>query len=209
MFSTRSLTRRLVLVGCLTTLAGCSESPVVTTDASDPSLARAPAPSTTPIASIAVEGGFTELVAALSFVDSELDTGLVELFLEGTEQLTVFAPTDEAFEDLYTLLGSLLETEIDEVGDLPAEVVLDVLLYHVTEGRRAANSVVPRRVPRTITSLLGERFRVRADLTIEDGLTGLRDDANIVSADISASNGIIHVIDKVIVPPSVVAALTG
>ena len=103
----------------------------------------------------------------------------------------------------------MLGAEIDEISDVPAEVVLDVLFYHVTEGRRAANSVVPKRNPREITTLLGETFRVRSDLTIEDGLTGLRDDASIVPGQISASNGIIHVIDAVIVPPSVVAALTG
>ena len=62
-------------------------------------------------------------------------------------------------------------TEVDEITDVPAPVVLDVLLYHVTEGRRAANSVVPKRNPRTITSLFGETFQVRSDLTIQDGLT--------------------------------------
>ena len=102
----------------------------------------------------------------------------------------------------------MLGAEIDEITDVPAEIVLDVLLYHVAEGRRASNSVVPKKNDRQITTLLGESFGVRPDLTIEDGLTGLRDDASIVSPDISASNGIIHVISGVIVPPSVVAALT-
>jgi uncharacterized surface protein with fasciclin (FAS1) repeats len=170
---------------------------------------RAPAPGTDPIAAIATEAGFDELVGALIYVDEELDTGLVDLFLNGTDQFTVFAPTNEAFEDLYGLLSAVLGAEIDGITDVPAEVVLDVLLYHVAEGRRAANSVLPRRGIRTITPLLGETFQVRTDGTIRDGLTGLRDDAAIVAADISASNGIIHVIDGVIVPPSIVAALTG
>ncbi len=89
--------------------------------------------------------------------------------------------------------------------------MLDVLLYHVAEGRRASNSVVPKNRDRTITPLLGEPFHVRSDLSIRDGLTGtgLRDDASIVYPDVSASNGIIHEISGVIVPPSVVAALTG
>ncbi len=170
--------------------------------------ALAPAPGNESIAAIAIGAGFNELVGALVYVDAELETGLVDLFLNGTDQFTVFAPTDEAFENLYGLLSIVLDTEIDEITDVPASVVLDVLFYHVTEGRRAANSVVPRRGERTITPLLGETFAVRTDATIRDGLTGLRDDANIVSANISASNGIIHVIDQVIVPPSVVAALT-
>ncbi len=170
---------------------------------------RAPPPGTDPIAAIAIAAGFDELVSALVYVDAELGVGLVDLFLEGKDQYTVFAPTDEAFEELYGLLSVVLGTSIDEITDLPADVVLDVLLYHVTEGRRAANSVVPRRNVRTITPLLGERFYVRTNATIRDGLTGIRSaDAQIVAADISARNGIIHVINQVIVPPSVVAALT-
>jgi uncharacterized surface protein with fasciclin (FAS1) repeats len=134
----------------------------------------------------------------------------VDLFLNGRDQYTVFAPTDQAFDNLYGLLSAVLSTEIDAITDLPAEVVLDVLFYHVAEGRRAANSVVPRNRDgmRTITSLLGETFSVRTNLSIKDGLTGLREDARIRAADITARNGIIHVIDQVIVPPTVVAAIT-
>jgi hypothetical protein len=102
---------------------------------------RAPAPGPDSIAEIAIDAGFTELVGALVYVDEELDTNLVELFSTRSGQYTVFAPTNEAFEDLYDFLG------ITEISDLPPELVLDVLLYHVTEGRRAANSVVPPRQP--------------------------------------------------------------
>jgi uncharacterized surface protein with fasciclin (FAS1) repeats len=208
----------LVLGGAFT-LGACTDSPMDPVPASfavdAPSESRssaavrgAPAPSATSIAAIAIDAGFTELVGALSYVDAELGTGLVDLFLNGRDQFTVFAPTNDAFENLYALLSAVLEADIDEISDVPAPVVLDVLFYHVAEGRRAANSVLPRRGERTITSLLGETFGVRANGTIRDGLTGLRADAAIVAADISASNGIIHVIDQVIVPPSVVAALT-
>ena len=169
---------------------------------------RAPAPGSSPIAQIAIDAGFTELVGALVYVDAEMGTELVDLFMNGKDQFTVFAPTDAAFSNLYALLSTVLQTNIDEIRDVPAEVVLDVLLYHVAEGRRASNSVVPKKGERTITSLLGETFGVRPNLSIRDGLTGLRTDASIVRANISASNGIIHVISGVIVPPSVVAALT-
>lgn len=193
-------------LGAALALGGCSDSttgPIATV-----AELRAPAPGTDPIAAIAIDQGFTELVGALTYVDQELDAGLVDLFLNGRDQYTVFAPTDAAFQDLYALLSTVLQTPIDEITDVPAPVVLDVLQYHVTEGRRGANSVVPRRGVRTITSLLGETFEVRTDATIRDGLTGLREDAQIITADVSASNGIIHAIDAVIVPPSVVAALT-
>lgn len=201
----------IALAGALL-LGACSDVGTSPTPAQAPESAleaRAPAPGADPIAAIAIAAGFDELVAALIYVDEELDTGLVDLFLTGRDQYTVFTPTNEAFGNLYSLLSAVLGAEIDGITAVPAEVVLDVLLYHVTEGRRAANSVLPPRGVRTITPLLGETFQVRTDGTIQDGLTGLRDDATIVSADVSASNGIIHVIDGVIVPPSVVEALTG
>ena len=143
------------------------------------------------IAEIAIENDdFNELVAALSYVDQELNTGLVALFLNGTDQYTVFAPTDAAFENLYSAL------QVDGITDLDAELVLDVLLYHVTEGRRAANSVVPKNNSRDIETLLGVSFAVNIDGSID----AVGNSAKIIAADISASNGIIHVIDAVILP---------
>lgn len=156
-----------------------------------PESPSAPAPGDNSIAAIAIEAGFDELVGALVYVDEELDAGLVDLFLNGTDQYTVFAPTNEAFEGLYEALG------IDQISDLPAELVLDVLFYHVTEGRRAANSVVPPVRPRTITTLLGETFSVNSSGVITD-IAG--QEVGIVAPDISASNGIIHVIDTVLLP---------
>lgn len=147
-------------------------------------------PGDDPIALIAINGGFNELVSALSYVDAELDAGLVDLFLNGTDQYTVFAPNDMAFMNLYSALG------ISDITDLPAELVLDVLLYHVTEGRRASNSVVPKKNPKTITTLLGATFQVTKDAEI----LAIGNTANIVAADISASNGVIHVISEVILP---------
>jgi uncharacterized surface protein with fasciclin (FAS1) repeats len=194
-------------------LTGCQDygTEPVATGAEMNSMASkgAPKKGEDPIAVIAIDNGFDELVAALSYVDDDLGTGLVNLFLEGTDQYTVFAPTDEAFENLYDLLSVVLETSIEEITDIPAEIVLDVLLYHVTEGRRASNSVLPKKNVKAITPLLDEKFYVRPDGTIRDGLTGVREtDAAIDTPNISASNGIIHVITEVIVPPSVVAALT-
>lgn len=151
----------------------------------------APKRGTDSIAEIAIDAGFTELVGALVYVDSELGTGLVDLFLNGKDQYTVFAPTNEAFENLYGALG------ISGITDLPAPLVLDVLFYHVTEGRRAANSVVPKVGNRVITTLLGATFMVDPNAAITD-IAG--QNAKIVAANISASNGIIHVIDTVILP---------
>ena len=148
------------------------------------------APTTVSIAEIAIQAGFSELVEALSYVDEELGAGLVDLFLNGTNQYTVFAPTNDAFNALYGALG------INDITDLPAELVADVLFYHVTEGRRASNSVLPPTGERIIETLLGETFSVDSGGLI----TAIGNTAVIVNADISASNGIIHVIDNVILP---------
>ena len=150
----------------------------------------APKKGQTPIAGIAINAGFNELVGALVYVDKELDAGLVNLFMNGKDQYTVFAPTDAAFKNLYTAL------EVEKITDLPPALVLDVLKYHVVEGRRAANSVVPPNGSRTITTLLGATFSVDTMGMI----TAVGSTATITSANISASNGIIHVIDTVLLP---------
>ena len=151
---------------------------------------KAPKKGTASIAELAIGAGFSELVEALAYVDSELDAGLVDLFSYGTDQYTVFAPTNDAFYALYDAL------EIEDITDLEPEVVLDVLFYHVTEGRRAANSVLPKKKDRKIETLLGESFLVSPMAMI----TAIGNTANIAAADISANNGIIHVIDAVILP---------
>lgn len=150
----------------------------------------APKKGDTPIAGIAINAGFNELVGALVYVDKELNAGLVDLFMNGKDQYTVFAPTDAAFKNLYAALG------VEKITDLPATLVLDVLKYHVVEGRRAANSVVPTNGSRTITTLLGATFWVDANGMI----TAVGNTAKITSANISASNGIIHVVDTVLLP---------
>ncbi|MFQ3173550.1 MAG: putative surface protein with fasciclin (FAS1) repeats [Flavobacterium sp.] len=146
-----------------------------------------------PIAKIAIDAEFNELVAALQHVDKELDAGLVDLFLNGKDQYTVFAPTDDAFKNLYAALG------VTEITKVDATLVLNILKYHVVEGRRAANSVVPKNGSRTITTLLGSTFSVDTNGMITT--VGNPDDKiEITSPNISASNGIIHVVDTVLLP---------
>lgn len=151
---------------------------------------RAPKKGDNSIAAIAVKGGFNELVKALVYVDQELNTGLVNMFANGKDQYTVFAPTDEAFQNLYEALG------VTEINQLEPELVLNVLKYHVVEGRRAANSVVPPTNSKTITTLLGATFMVDKMGVI----TAVGNSANIKSPNNSASNGIIHVVDAVLLP---------
>jgi uncharacterized surface protein with fasciclin (FAS1) repeats len=141
---------------------------------------------------------FSELVEALQYVDAApLNAGLIPA-LSGTDQFTVFAPTNQAFEDLYDFLG------ITNITDLPQGLVAAVLQYHVTEGRRAANSVVPPVGVRKIQTLLtGASFTVDKNkiITATGSTNNIgKNNAAITTANLSASNGIIHVINKVIIP---------
>ena len=201
------------LFASLLIFSACSDSPVNSSDAEliseeFTSLAekRAPAPGDQTIAGIvsdaagADEAEFTLLLAALNYAE------LTDVFA-GEDQYTVFAPTDAAFLALVGLLSANEDWDstlgpFEAIDDLLGEdTVKNVLFYHVTEGRRAANSVVPRNsraADRTISTLLeGASFHVAYDLTITD-IAG--QDASIDNADLSASNGIIHVIDTVLLP---------
>jgi uncharacterized surface protein with fasciclin (FAS1) repeats len=123
--------------------------------------------------------GFSTLVAALTAAS------LVET-LQGEGPFTVFAPTDDAFAALPEgLLEKLLLPE--NVG-----VLTSILTYHVVSGKVMSTDVMAGDVP----SVEGSSIT----LGTTDGVQV--NDATVVSADIEASNGVIHVIDKVIVPPT-------
>ena len=130
------------------------------------------------IVDIAVEDGrFTTLVAALQAAE------LVDA-LSGEGRFTVFAPTDDAFNKLPAgTIEALLE-------DIPT--LTDILLYHVVEGRVLAEDVVLLEEAET---LLGEKVTIR----VEDGKVFIND-SEVIITDILADNGVIHVIDTVLLP---------
>lgn len=154
-------------------------------------------PGTSPIAQIAIDNGFTQLVSALMYVDKELNAGLVNMFMNGKDQYTVFAPTDAAFQALYTTLSGKLGTPITKISDLPASLVLNVLKYHVTGGRRASFSLLPKSGMREVTTLLPN---ATFSISPTGMITAVGNTAQITTADINASNGIVHIIDHVILP---------
>ncbi len=141
---------------------------------------------------------FTLLLGALEYA------GLTNVFAGG-DQYTVFAPTDEAFVNLVVALGVAdADNPFMAIDELLGEgTVANVLLYHVTEGRRATNSVVPNNGERIIETLLtpinGATFSVFTEGE-EVFIDAIGNEAQIIGTDISASNGIIHVIDTVILP---------
>jgi uncharacterized surface protein with fasciclin (FAS1) repeats len=132
------------------------------------------------IVDIAVSAGsFNTLVAAVQAA------GLVET-LKGEGPLTVFAPTDEAFAKLPEgTVESLLKPE--NRSKLQA-----VLTYHVVPGRVTADEVVKLSSAATAN---GRELRITAN-----GEQVMVDNANVIQTDIMASNGIIHVIDAVVIP---------
>lgn len=146
-----------------------------------PAAARSgPTIADTAIAVNAETGEFSQLIAAAS------RAGLVGA-LDGNRQLTVFAPTDAAFADLYATLG------VTGVDEIPVATLRAVLLHHVAPGERFNDDVLDASRIRT----LNRDFVFPGT----DGGASI-DDASIVAADIDASNGVIHVIDAVLLPGS-------
>ncbi len=124
--------------------------------------------------------GFSTLVSALTA------GGLVET-LQGEGPFTVFAPTDEAFAALPEgLLEKLLLPE-------NKAVLVSILTYHVVAGKVMAADIVAGDVP-----------TVEGSNVTLDTMSGVKvNAATVTTADVAASNGVIHVIDAVIVPPTV------
>ena len=143
------------------------------------------------IATVAQQQGFTALLAAAN------KAGL-SATLDGTAKLTVFAPTDAAFTAVAARLGFANATAL--VNALSADQLSKILSYHVLAGE-VKKAAVP--VGADITTVEGGLFKVKsvgADLLITDEL--LRD-SKITATDVAASNGVIHVVDTVLLPEGV------
>ena len=122
-------------------------------------------------------GSFTTLAKALAAA------GLVDT-LKGAGPFTVFAPTDEAFAKLP---AGTLESLLQDTDKLKS-----VLLYHVVPGRVMAKDVVKMKSAKTVAGSMIKVSAVGGKVKVND--------ANVVKTDILASNGVIHVIDSVILP---------
>lgn len=126
-------------------------------------------------------GSFKTLVSAVKAA------GLVET-LQGSGPFTVFAPTDEAFAKLPAgTVENLLKPE-------NKSKLVAVLTYHVVPGKVMSNDIAGKKT--TVKSVEGSEIKV-------DATSGVKvDNAKVVKPDIEASNGVIHVIDTVIMPQS-------
>ena len=127
-------------------------------------------------------GKFETLVAAVKAA------GLVEA-LKGDGPLTVFAPTDEAFAKLPEgTVAALLKPE-------NKQKLVDILTYHVVSGKVMSTQAVTL----DKATALNEK---EIGLGVESGALYLNGKAKVIKADIETTNGVIHVIDTVILPPS-------
>ena len=168
-----AVTALAIVVAACSTAASPSPSPAT------------PAPSPSPalgdiVATADGAGTFKTLLAAAEAA------GLVET-LQGEGPFTVFAPTDEAFAALPAgTLDSLLADP---------EALKKILLYHVVSGSVKAADVV------NLTSAPSVEGSPIA-IAVKDGMVYLNDTVKVVTTDIAASNGVIHVIDAVLLPPA-------
>jgi uncharacterized surface protein with fasciclin (FAS1) repeats len=129
------------------------------------------------------DGRFTTLVTAVT------EAGLVET-LKGEGPFTVFAPTDDAF-------AALPEGTIEALlGDIPQ--LTDILLYHVLLDKVMAADVLELDGESVPTALEGKDITI----TIKDGNVYLNNDVMVIITDIETANGVIHVIDAVLIPPA-------
>ncbi|MDG6218805.1 MAG: fasciclin domain-containing protein [Candidatus Thermoplasmatota archaeon] len=120
-----------------------------------------------------------------TLVDALLVAGLDEVLSDESAEFTVFAPTDDAFAELDSeFLSDLIENDID--------TLTKILTYHVILGT-------------TLSEDLSDEMRVQTvqgkyiDITIDEGTVYIND-AVVTTADIECSNGVIHVIDTVLIP---------
>ena len=184
---TRLATAAIAVTAALT-LAACGSSdesstastPTPTASSSSPAASESPAAAGTIVEVASANPDFSTLVAAVGAA------GLAET-LSGPGPFTVFAPTNEAFAALPAgLLDKLLLPE-------NKDVLTQILTYHVVAAEVPSSAVEAGKV-KTVEG-------TEATITTEGGIK--IDGATVVTPDVEASNGVIHVIDAVIVPAGV------
>jgi len=106
--------------------------------------------------------------------------------LSGDGPFTIFAPTDDAFEALFVDLG------VSGIDDLSVETLTPILLYHVVSGNVRAEDVSTGMVPTLNESNM-------LDIDASSGVV-INGNTNVIATNVQGSNGVIHAIDKVLLP---------
>lgn len=182
MRSTRLMRLAAAVVATLFLAAACGGD-----DDDKPATSGNPAPTTVAAQDIVdtavAAGGFTVLVDAVKAA------GLVET-LKGPGPFTVFAPTDQAFADALKALNVTKDQLFADKANLA-----NILKYHVVPGKVMAAEVLKLN-GQEVASVAGPKVKVTVA-----GTNVSVNDAKVTKTDIATSNGVIHVIDKVILPP--------
>lgn len=175
----------IVILGIIATLTSCGDD-----DGGDPVMMDDPSD----LSTTATEAGLTTLLSA---TDAAGLTGT----LEGASEITVFAPTNDAFASLLSDVGvSDLNALIEALG---ASRVADILSYHVVATTALSADLSDGQ---TLTTLAGQTLTVNVG---GDGAVSISDVSgntyNVTAADVEISNGVVHVIDGVLVSAPTVA----
>ena len=174
--------RMIVAVLCLAALAlvaaGCGSDNKDTTTTT---------PTTTTQAASADIVGLAKATPDLSTLVAAVTAGDLATTLQGKGPFTVFAPTNQAFSDIQSTVDTLLKPA--NKADLQK-----VLTYHVVPGTYTAADL---KDGQELTTVQGEKLTVSVK-----GSTVKVNDATVEKADVNASNGVVHVINKVLVPPA-------
>lgn len=126
--------------------------------------------------------------------------GLVDTLANPNANFTVFAPTNGAFQTLLTELNLTAEQLLANKA-----LLTTVLTYHVVPGEFKAADVVAA-IPFSAPTVQGETIAVALD--VRSGRVGLNNGrATVAITDVDVANGVIHIVDNVIIPPSVLASL--
>ena len=173
----------LLLAFAMIVAACSSDSDDTTTTTTEPT-------ADTSVLDLAIEAGqFSTLIAAIDAA------GLGET-LEGEGPFTVLAPTDAAFEAAFDALGITAEELLADTETLTA-----ILTYHVLP-QEADSQLVATLDGSSVATVNGQSV----DINVVDGQI-MANQATVVSADLIADNGIVHVIDAVLLPPDIAEAL--
>lgn len=149
-----------------------------------------PDPDPMNIAEVATAQGFTTLVAALE------QAGLVDAVTDANATLTVFAPTNEAFQTFLDDNGFAALTEV------PTDLLRNTLLYHVL-GQKVTSSQIEAGYVGTLDNSGPDANTIDMYISTDGGVF-LNGSTQVTTPDVEASNGVIHVVDAVINRPSVV-----
>jgi transforming growth factor-beta-induced protein len=192
--SKKSLAVVLLLLALTLVVAACAPATQAPTQApatmepveeptEEPMQEEEPTAAPTIVEIAASDARFSTLVAAVQAA------GLVDALSDPEAQLTVFAPTNEAFEAAFAALGITAEELLADT-----ETLTSILLYHVVDGAVTSDVVVTLS---EATTLQGSPVMI----SVQDGSVFVNE-SQVVQADVMASNGVIHVIDSVLLPPA-------